>query len=161
MKRFVFALSFIALSALSAYATSFPVSAYYNSVANSMLNTGIYITAGQTLTITADPSEIWQWDPNPHYSSNANGGWYNMGSIPISSLVGKVDGSDYFFIGTDFSQQACCSGFLYLGYWDSDYYNNSGIVNANVSVTGAPLPGAAAVMLLGSLTSLGYIRRKK
>lgn len=166
MKKLFFTALFISALALNAQALSFDVSCWTLSQ-----DTGMSITAGQMLNITSDFWDTWSagayprtsnadgLDGNPLIYGNGNFGFY--GPFRYGAMVGRIGSSPIFLVGTDYHQVSSYTGELYLGYWDSYYGDNYGSILANIT-TGAPLPGAAAMLLFGGVTSLaGLLRRKK
>ena len=164
ISRAVLGAALLAVSGLAAAnATDFTVSAKDNSVAGgSALDTGITLSTGESLTITA--SGLWQNDPDtatwqsgPDGHSNAT---YTVGgqTFDIGALIGKIGSGDYFLIGSSFTGAANAAGALDLFYWDSDAYNNSGSVTA--AVTAVPEPANMALMGL-ALGAFALTRRRK
>lgn len=164
ISRAVLGAALLAVSGLAAAnATDFTVSAKDNSVAGgSALDTGITLTSGESLTITA--SGLWQNDPDtatwqsgPDGHGNAT---YTVGgqTFDIGALIGKIGSGDYFLIGSSFTGTANAAGVLDLFYWDSDAYNNSGSVTA--AVTAVPEPANMALMGL-ALGAFALTRRRK
>jgi hypothetical protein len=166
ISRAVLGAALLAVSGLAAAnATDFTVYAVGNSVAGgSALDTGITLTSGESLTITA--SGTWANDPdtgtydsgpdghsNSSYTDGASGQTFDIGS-----LVGKIGSGSYFLIGSSFTGTANAAGALDLFYWDSDAYNNSGSVTA--AVTAVPEPANLALMGL-ALGAFALTRRRK
>ncbi len=130
-------------------------------VSGSGFDSGITVTAGQTLTATASTDACWAAGDSPH-TSDANGlgactsttcanscdtgfGKHSAGgdSFYYGTLVGKVGDGDWFAIGTDFSGEMIDSGTLYMGYWDSNNGDNSGEIPVTITLSsGAPASAA-------------------
>lgn len=74
------------------------------------------------------------------------------------ALVGKIgtDLGDEFLVGSSFSGLANDTGFLYLGFNDTYYFDNSGSVVVNT----APIPEPSTVLLLG-LGLVGIATRRR
>ena len=108
-------------------------------------STGLVLAAGETFSVSVDPTDIWSAGPLPRWS-NADGliadlfatGSDESGqaagtligtsfsnhsqsglSAPFGALVGSIAGN-YFLIGTSFSGPALAAGELLLHYWDSN-----------------------------------------
>lgn len=143
---------------------------YYQNIVPSYstnpVNTGLFLNSGDLLEISA--SGIWSNAP-PSYNLifGPNGNPYENIALtypgegyPVAALMGKIGGSNYFFVGRDYSNAVINSGILYLGFNDTDYGNNWGTVNADVIIS--PIPEPSSLILLGfSLLGVGIIRRKK
>jgi hypothetical protein len=136
-------------------------------------DTGLDITAGEFITITVDPLQLWNnSSPDASYLSNANGHDgsvdvnhhpdfnYTQGSdtFAFGALVGEIGNGAFFLVGTNYSAVATGTGDLKLFYWDSDYGNNVGSVVANISVV--PEPANLALMAL-ALGAFALTRRRK
>jgi hypothetical protein len=159
-----------------------------NSGSGTPLNTGIALTAGQTLTVSSSTNDLWSAGALPRFS-DANGLvgnrlatalddsgqavgttiGANFGlptifgySAPYGSLVGRI-GSTYQLIGANFSGPAWGTGNLELFYWDDFTGDNAGQITFNITTgnTGAvPEPASWALMLAG-FGMTGTALRKK
>lgn len=152
------------IGAAHAGTQSFQVYAKENSLALSShdaspLDTGITFEAGAALHITASGV----WDGGGCASSGPEGvGCYGEAfpGINYYSLVGRVGSGNYFKIGASYDGTADATGHLFLGYVDSDSFNNSGFVTAVVTTPAVPEPETWA-LLLGGLGILGASLRKR
>jgi hypothetical protein len=160
--------------ALPAFSSAGAVTVTVQSAANSTgggigLATGVFLTAGQNFTVTANPLDTWSLganDPGCTRESNANGlsaGCFGIPTIGglsalFGSLVGQIGGGNYFLIGTNFSGAAGATGELLLFNFDSNTDDNSGEIVANISAV--PVPPALALLGTG-LLGLGALARKK
>lgn len=145
------------------------------------LDTGIDLSAGDRLVVSVDPLDCWSAGA-ANRISNANGldglspapcqptgnfGLHSQDgeSFHFGSLVGRIDGGDWFFLGTDFDAFVSSTGRLYLAYWDSNSGDNFGSVTAfiNVNDTGTkvPEPGVLALIGLGLAGMAGLRRRRR
>lgn len=168
-------LGFVAAFAMAGLAQAGVVSV--NSNANSLVggvthDSGISLNAGQHLSISVDPSQLWNFSGGaPGYTVNADGmpGWDLQMSNPdgsvftavIGALVGQIgtgtaDAGNFFVIGTNFDGFANASGKLNMFFWDTDAWNNVGAVAADVQV---PEPASMALFGLG-LLALARTRRR-
>lgn len=145
---------------------------YYQNIVPSYsanpINTGLFLNPGDLLEISA--SGIWSNAP-PSYNLifGPNGNPYENIALtypgegyPVAALMGKIGDSNYFFVGSDYSNAVINSGILYLGFNDTDYGNNWGTVDADVRISpiSAPVPEPATFSLFG-LGLLGLLRRKR
>ncbi len=133
------------------------------------LDTGINFNLGDSLTVTADPNDFWVLGPPPNREINADGNSSATGSPefgPLNTLgqsfffgvlVGQIGAGDFFLIGTNFNGTANAAGVLKLFNWDSNNYDNSGSIAADVNgLSVVPLP--AALPLYGTgLAIIGFI----
>jgi len=134
-------------------------------------NTGLFLNPGDLLEISA--SGIWSNAP-PSYNLifGPNGNPYENIALtypgegyPVAALMGKIGDSNYFFVGSDYSNTVINSGILYLGFNDTDYGNNWGTVNADVRISpiSAPVPEPSSILLLtiGVLATALFKRKIK
>ena len=104
-------------------------------------NTGIPVTPGQLLELSADPAATWTAGVGlPEWSSTANGVnvpfTYKGFSFPVGALVGSLDGGNTFFlVGTKLRMPVQTAGTLQLYYWDADAANNGGAIQVAVNVS--------------------------
>ena len=168
----------LALGATSASAATFVVKAMDNSSSGgTALNTGIALTAGQTLTVSSSTNDLWSAGAADRIS-DANGltglrlatalddsgkpvgsviggnyGILNTAGLaaPFGSLVGRI-GSSLQLIGANYTGPAWATGTLELFYWDSNSGDNFGQItfDINAKSSGAvPEPTTWAMMLAG------------
>jgi hypothetical protein len=134
----------------------FEVKAKENSVSGGTpLDTGITVSVGDRLTITAAENDTWCCGTSD-MTSNANGliagnkfgGVYGMMaspsapkySFPYGSLVATVDGGKTFFpVGTKFDSPYWRAGKLAFVYWDANGEDNTGSVTVSVEVVPGPV----------------------
>lgn len=88
-------------------------------------------------------------------------GLHNQGglSAAFGTLVGQIDNGNFFKIGTSFTGIAGSSGTLKLFYFDSNNYDNTGSITANVSAV--PEPETYAMLLAGFGLMAGISRRRR
>ncbi len=179
----------VALAALATAAHAVPVDV--DALANSSsggtgANTGIVLAMGLLFNVSVDVNDLWSAGALPRWS-NADGLtgnrfatgtdesgeaagtligidfglWTQNGlSLPFGTLVGELSGV-FFEIGTAFSGAAPAAGTLLLYYWDSNNFDNTGSVLADVTVgTQVPVPFTPALLGLG-LAGLAALRRKR
>jgi hypothetical protein len=150
-----------------ANATTVTVDAQLNSIGGGLgLNSLVHLNANQTFTVAVDPASIWNFGGgDPSFDANADG--YGLGwdltltnpdgssfAAPTGALVGQIgtgtaDIGNFFLIGTSFSGSANATGDLNLFFWDSDSWNNSGAVNADINAV--PEPASLGLMAIGLL----------
>ena len=146
-------------------------------------STGIFFTAGDYFTATADINDLWNAGSLPRWSNadGLTGNLYATGtdesgqangtligknfgthtqyglSAAYGSLVGSIAGN-YFLMGTNYAGNAVASGELLLWYWDSN--NGDNTQNITVSINTASVSEPATLALLGlGLLGLGVSRR--
>jgi hypothetical protein len=158
--------------AFPAFSSAGAVTVTVQSAANSTgggigLATGVFLTAGQNFTVTANPLDTWSLGSNDPCTreSNADGltacyGTYSQnGLIALyGSLVGQIGSGSFFLLGSNFSGPATGTGQLFLYNFDSNTGDNSGEIVANISAV--PVPPALALLGTG-LIGLGALARKK
>jgi hypothetical protein len=191
MKKLICLIAALTAGAAHALPVQFDVYAAANSSSGgSGLDTGIAFTTGDSITVSADPLDLWNAGPLPRWS-NADGltidlyatgtdesgaaagsligqpfaDWSQNGlTAPYGSLVGRL-GSTYFLLGTSFSGPAPDSGNLLLYYWDADSANNTDFVTVTVdngiAVDPTPTPAPGGLALFGlGLAGFSWHRRK-
>ena len=132
--------------------------------------TGVILTAGESFTVSAALDDTWSLGSEEPCTrtSNSDGltacyGPYTQGGLTANygTLVGQINGGDFFVIGTNFNDVASASGELLLFMFDSNNGDNAGSIQATITTPEAvPLP-AAGLLLLGGLGALGALRRRK
>ena len=180
-----FALAALAVTA-AAHATPYTVKAFDNSSTGGTGLATISLLAGQSYSVSASSDDLWSAGALPRYSDadgltysrfatatddsgqavgtqiGANFGLYSQGNLAAAygTLVGQIDSSDYFVIGSAFNGVAAATGTLNLYYWDSNNGDNFGQISADVNVAGVPEPGTYALTLAG-LGALGFVARRR
>ena len=183
--------SFAALAGLAALAAAgvanaanFDVQAYANSSSGGTGLETINLTAGQSFSVSVNPTDLWNAGALPRWS-NADGlsgnlfatgsddsseafgtligqnfGLYNQGNLSAAygTLVGQIGSGDFFVVGTQYAGSAATSGVLKLYYWDSNFGDNTQYVSANVAAV--PEPETYALMLAG-LAAVGFMARRR
>lgn len=168
----------------AANAATFDVQAYANSSSGGTGLETLNLTAGQSFSVSVDPTDLWNAGALPRWS-NADGltgnlfatgsddstesvgtligqdfGLYSQGNLSAAygTLVGQIGGGDFFVVGTQYAGSAATSGMLKLYYWDSNFGDNSQYVSANVAAV--PEPETYALMLAG-LAAVGFVARRR
>lgn len=101
-------------------------------------DTGLYLHAGQTLTVGA--AGTWGAGSGP---VNADGGAPTGGLNPgfnRGALVGRVGGGNWLLLGQSSTQTVVQSGPLYLAANDTNYLDNSGFLDANIQIQPSTAP---------------------
>lgn len=195
MKRFLLtallgATAVLPISAPTASAATVQVSAFQNSSSGGIGALAGVVNAGDALSITVDPLDLWSAGPLPRWS-NANGltgpllatgsdesgqaantligqsfGTYTQGNLSAAfgTLVGRIGGGSYFVVGTSFNGTAASAGPLELFYWDSNFSDNREFIAATVNIGNTslvPLPAAVWLFVAGGLGVVGIARRRK
>lgn len=108
---------------------TYRVSAYENSTARQYLDTGLDIKQGENLIMEATGTACF--GPESGHCNGPNG----HPDFDDTDLVGKIDGSEMFHIGSSFQKTVSNEGGrLYLGFSDTDYENNSGFFDVTVTI---------------------------
>jgi hypothetical protein len=169
-------LSVAAFVASNAQAATYTVDAI-NPVA-SWLDTGIDANAGTTYDFTViNPSTTWSAGATASRTSTADGidpntliggtgpGTYGQltmlgATFNFGALVGE-DSSGFFLIGTGPTNLNGLSGEIHVGYWDSNYPDNSG--SQTLSIAAVPETSTWAMLLAGlaGLAFAGYRGSRK
>lgn len=195
MKRFLLTALLAATAALpiaapTASAATVQVFAFQNSSGGGLGALAGVVNAGDALSITVDPLDLWSAGALPRWS-NANGltgpllatgsdesgqaantligqsfGIHTQGNLSAAfgTLVGRIGGGDYFAVGTSFNGTAGSTGLLELYYWDLNFSDNREFITATVNIGNTsvvPLPAAAWLFVAGSLGMVGVARRRK
>jgi hypothetical protein len=165
-----------ALASSDAQATIYTVDAI-NPV-SSWLDTGIDANPATTYDFTViDPSTTWSAGATASRTSNANGinpstlingtgpGTYGQETMlgytfNFGALVGE-DSSTFFLIGAGPTTLNGLSGEIHVGYWDSNYPDNSG--SQTLSIAAVPETSTWAMLLAGlaGLAFAGYRGSRK
>ena len=176
------------LAAGAAHATTFLVDAMGNSSTDGAALPTISLTSGEIFQVLVDPNDLWSAGPLPRWS-NADGLtgdriatgtdesgeaagtligqdfglWSQHGlSAPFGTLVGEINGV-FHVLGTNFSGAAWDTGTLNLYYWDSNNFDNTGSVSADVTATSGvvPEPASWAMMIMGFGMAGAMFRRRR
>ena len=169
MKTLFAATTIAVMAALPVTAATYDVSS------NSALDTGGFTTgetlmAGQSFSVTViDPNDTWilgatprEFTANGVEVSGANYGTLSFGGSTFNygTLVGRIDGGNFFGIGLGGTFTADASGVLTLFNWDQPSSDNSGEITVDVSVPAVPLP-AGGLMLLSAMALGGAAAARK
>ncbi len=148
----------------AAHASSYVVDALANSSSGGTGVGSLNLTAGETFTVSVNPGDLWNAGPLPRWS-NADGLTHDLFatgsddsgqaagtligqdfglwtadgfSAPYGALVGEIGGV-FHLLGTSFNGPAWGTGTLYLFYWDSNNYDNTQFITAQLSAVPEPL----------------------
>jgi hypothetical protein len=176
----------LALAGGAAGAANFVVDALLNSSAGGAGANTVNLTAGDSFSVLVSPTDLWSAGALPRWS-NADGltgpllatgsdesgmsagaqigadfGILTLGNLsaPFGTLVGQIGSGDYFAIGTAFNGIASATGTLKLFYWDSNSFDNTDFIVADVTVGAIPEPETYALMLAG-LGLVGWMARRR
>lgn len=163
----------LAAPALAATVTLDVYAKEHSSTPGLGLATGIQVTAGTTLSISADPRDTWSLGSESPFTrtftadgvsavapfTNAYGS-YTQGNLTAryGTLVGRIGSGDFFVVGSFFKETVTETGELFLYAWDNNDFDNTGLIQATISTV--PLP-AGGLMLLGGLGALTVLRRRR
>lgn len=115
-----------------------------NSIVAEPLKTNMFLSEGDRLSITVAADDTWSAGDESRISNadglspdNEHGDSFEKYSSDgrayyYGSLVGKIGNSEYFFIGTNFSQTIEEGGQLYLAFWDKNSDDNVGSITADI-----------------------------
>jgi len=134
------------------------------------LDTNINLNPATTYDFSVvAPSTIWSAGDPPNRDSTADGidpaffvpptnsfGGFT-GTFKFGALVG-LDANGFFLIGTGPTILSGLSGDLKVGYWDTNYADNTGI--QTLSVAAVPEPSTWAMMILG-FVSIGFMAYRR
>lgn len=100
--------------------------------------TGVYLSRGKHLTITASGSATYGINDDPTCNGTPDTDpdgfqylgqdqcpnfkydiWATMKDAPIGALIGKIGNGQWFIVGSSFTTVVCHSGWLFLQYNDS------------------------------------------
>ena len=173
-------------AATAATAADFVVEAQAHSSAAGVGLATIDLVAGQSFSVSVDPTDLWSAGALPRWSNadgltgplfatgaddsgqaagvqiGANFGTHTQGNLSAAfgTLVGQIGAGDFFAIGTAFNGVASATGTLKLFYWDSNSGDNTEFVTASVMTTAVPEPETYALMLAG-LAAVGWAARRR
>jgi hypothetical protein len=152
----VFAAALMAASTLATAAAAETVTVQAITDFPDWLSTGLTLSAAKTYDFTVnDPTTTWSAGATDARTSTANGigaaagfGQWTMDGFTANygALVGDV-GGHLFLIGTGPTTLTGYSGLLTVGYWDSNYGDNSG--SQSLTISAIPESATWAMMLLG------------
>jgi hypothetical protein len=130
----------------------------------SPLDTGLSLHPGEWLDISS--SGIWNYGTNLNFGPNGDPTNIIGNGYPVAALVGRIDNNNYFFIGSNYSNQVSQSGNLYLAFNDTDCGNNWGTVSSHITISDTipnpnTVPEPATLSLLGFGALALVFRRKK
>lgn len=176
-------LPFAAAIALCAPVVAAPISVEVfanqnSSSGGSALDTGLDLAAGDRLVSSVGPLDCWSAGA-ANRISNANGldglspapcqptgdfGFHSQDgeTFRYGALVGRIDGSDWFLLGTDFDAVIGATGRLFLAYWDSNSADNFGSVTALIDVNPSKVPEPGTLSLVGlALVGIASLRLRR
>jgi len=101
-------------------------------------DTGVAVEAGDLLTIDYLGGGWSPW-PGSQYDAIGSGGDPNcrcnvMMGVSHAALIGRIGGSEPFFVGDQFHHRVGESGTLYLGINDVDLGDNSGTLHVKIQI---------------------------
>jgi len=152
-------------------AAPFVVDAYTNASGGGVGLATVSLTMGQAFTVSASSDDLWSLGDLPRfcdadgltgdrYATATDDSGQTVGTLigqdfgnysqdnltaKYGKLVGRIDGGDFFVVGTAYAGVASATGTLYLYNWDTPASDNSGSITANVEA----VPEPASMMVLG------------
>ena len=148
----------------AAQATTYTVEAIVDQP--NWLDTGIDASASTTYDFSVvNPATIWSAGAETPYSrdSTANGidpsfyGLWTQGGATFNygALVGE-DATHYFLIGAGPTILSGLSGEVRVGYWDSNYGDNTGTQTLSITSAASAPEASTWAMLLAGFSGLGF-----
>jgi hypothetical protein len=174
----------LAFSGGAAQAATYIVDAQANSSTAGVGLDTLNLTTGQMFKVLVDAGDLWNAGSLPRWS-NANGlaadlfatgsddsgesagtkigqdfGLHSQNgfSAPYGALVGLI-GTEYRILGTNFSGQAWGTGTLQVYYWDSNNFDNTEFITADISAV--PEPAVWSMLIVGFLGAGAMLRNRR
>ena len=149
-----------------------------SSTGGTALDTGLDLVAGNRLVSSVSPTDCWSAGA-ANRISNANGldgtspapceptgdfGFHSQDgeTFRYGALVGRIDGGDWFLLGTSYDAIVSSTGRLFLAYWDSNSGDNFGSVTALIDVNPSQVPEPGTLGLVGlALLGMASLRQRR